>query len=360
MLKFLRKFNPAIVFLGGVLLIALVLSLTGVEAYRFKTILIKILQPYLQVTAAIADFIIHSVSEEVHIENMKIVSTSDLEYFTHFSELIRDWPYHLLFLRWSSILTFAIWTIRSSIRKKVIWTMGMVPIHLFGVVAGLLTLSIINPYIYNAENQTYIIHSVFGSFFFFAYFLWWFSRNKNEINQVLNNSRVKKYTSLFKTREVLWAIFFLFILKYLIVPAFSFSPYIHFLLIITSKIALWFGYPSTIDGHYLVGVSGNLFIAKWCLGFITMYVFSSVVFLTRKTNLSAWIYILTGIFLFHLLNIVRLVILFLYMQKHSDIHLFMDHHDLYNIIIYLLIFALWILWFERYSIIGTKRKPSDE
>ena len=130
----------------------------------------------------------------------------------------------------------------------------------------------------------------------------------------------------------------------------NYYTYINFLLRATKSVVSLFGYHAEINGPYLSGTNGGtLFMAKWCLGFITMYIFAAMVYLTRRDNKTTWKYILFGIIILHVLNIVRLSLLFMFVQHYNDSELIMDHHVMYNIVVYLIIFGLWIVWFEKFS-----------
>jgi hypothetical protein len=43
------------------------------------------------------------------------------------------------------------------------------------------------------------------------------------------------------------------------------------------------------------------------------------------------------------------VLLFIHIQKNGNYELAMDVHDMYNYIIYIIVFGLWVIWFERFS-----------
>jgi len=145
------------------------------------------------------------------------------------------------------------------------------------------------------------------------------------------------------------------VLNNFIIPFFSFSSYINFLLIITKFSVFQMGYDSTINGPYLIGDGGTLFMAKWCLGFLTMFVFASLIYLTRGETKAKWLFIFWGLVFLHIVNIVRLAVLFIFVQN-NDSQLAQNHHNIYNIVFYTIIFILWIIWFEKFALKKNKEK----
>jgi len=88
---------------------------------------------------------------------------------------------------------------------------------------------------------------------------------------------------------------------------------------------------------------------KSCLGLNTMLLFASLVFITGENSLKSWIYILSGLVILNITNIMRLVLLFMHIQKHGTYVGLVDYHDLYDYVIYGIVFILWVIWFEKFS-----------
>ena len=97
-------------------------------------------------------------------------------------------------------------------------------------------------------------------------------------------------------------------------------------------------------------------MAKYCLGFNTMYLFASIVYLTVNDNKRRWIYIISGLLFLNFVNIMRFVLLFIYIQKHGGYVLAIDVHDMFNYITYSIVFILLVIWFEKFADIGAFRK----
>ena len=109
------------------------------------------------------------------------------------------------------------------------------------------------------------------------------------------------------------------------------------------------------EGHTLYGLNGNLFLAKYCLGLQAMYIFGAFIWLTGNKISRKSIFIILGIIFINLTNILRLTLLFMHIQKHGNYELAMDLHEMFNIIIYSLIFILWIIWIEKFSDLWSKK-----
>ena len=85
---------------------------------------------------------------------------------------------------------------------------------------------------------------------------------------------------------------------------------------------------------------------KRCLGLNTMLLFVSLVFVMSENGWARWIYIVSGLIILNIANILRLVLLFLHIQKHGTYAGVVDYHNLYDFIIYGIVFVLWVIWFE--------------
>ena len=83
-----------------------------------------------------------------------------------------------------------------------------------------------------------------------------------------------------------------------------------------------------------------------------MFLFASVVYFTGNQENRGWRFIIFGLFVLNIANIVRIVLVFIHLQNHGDYLLATDVHDLYNYATYTIVFILWVIWFEK--ILGFK------
>jgi exosortase/archaeosortase family protein len=128
---------------------------------------------------------------------------------------------------------------------------------------------------------------------------------------------------------------------------FDFSLYTDFLLKSSKGILGLLGYDAVMEPSLLIGKNGTIFIENGCMGFKTMFLFAALVYLTGNKHKRGWDHIIFGLLILNFLNILRIVLLFIHIQKHGDYVLATDHHELYKYIFYFIVFVLWVIWFER-------------
>ena len=148
------------------------------------------------------------------------------------------------------------------------------------------------------------------------------------------------------------------ILGYFSLGCFEFTPWVNFLFNSSHEILGWFNVDSVVESQILIGENGSLSMLKSCLGLNTMLLFASLVFIMGENSWTSWIYILFGLVILNIANIIRLVLLFMHLQKHGTYIGLVDYHDLYDYIIYGIVFILWVIWFEKFSNTGILRKKN--
>jgi exosortase/archaeosortase family protein len=98
-----------------------------------------------------------------------------------------------------------------------------------------------------------------------------------------------------------------------------------------------------IVGHRGVEIQGP------CMGFDVFSVFIALIiaYPSRTTNFQKALFIVAGVLAIHILNVLRVSALLL---KHTySIKLPINHHDLFNIVIYIFVFASFYFWTKYYS-----------
>lgn len=316
-----------------------------------------LLKPYLSMAEFLAKNVIKLIVDGATIHNHKIVFTIYPEYFQKHKDLIENWPKYLFNWKWSLFLLIAFWLLQSSQKKKIVYTIFLLFTHFFAVVSGLIMLGGIGPLLVNSESQSLVRPNAIGAIAFFGLFAIWVKNSMHEIQLRLKKVNINLILNRKKINEILVVFFLSILLRNIIVPYIDYSAYTSLLLKATKSIVHLFGFQAEINGPFLTGANGGtLFMAKWCLGFLTMFIFAAMVYLTRRDTKTTWIYILLGLIVLHLLNIARLSLLFIFVQYHDDSKLIMDHHDMYNTVVYLVIFILWIVWFEKYTLIRNSRQ----
>lgn len=158
---------------------------------------------------------------------------------------------------------------------------------------------------------------------------------------------------------VLFACFYYFNIFYLGItsPGNHYSPflaehlnYIQWLrsaLLSASKLVLsTLGYTTiTNDMDLLVAGHGHIALEYSCLGIGVMSFLAAFVIAYPKPAKEKAIFLIAGILIIQLLNIVRFVLLALYWKPNEN-HLF-DHHTIFNSIIYLLLMVSLYFWMMR-------------
>jgi exosortase/archaeosortase family protein len=119
-----------------------------------------------------------------------------------------------------------------------------------------------------------------------------------------------------------------------------------FLLMESAQIINWLGYTAITDEYQLlVAGHGILQLVYSCLGLGLMSFFTSFVIAYPKALKKKLIFIVSGNLCIQLLNITRFVILALFWNKKKGLTL--DHHTVFNVIIYIIIAISLYFWVKQ-------------
>lgn len=94
-----------------------------------------------------------------------------------------------------------------------------------------------------------------------------------------------------------------------------------------------------------------------CLGYGIMSVFTAFCISFPNPFKHRWGFMIAGLVFIQLLNTIRFVLLSLYWNKRAPL-IKMDHHDLFNIIIYTLLIATCYLWIRHSSRSKNAQNPT--
>jgi exosortase/archaeosortase family protein len=120
----------------------------------------------------------------------------------------------------------------------------------------------------------------------------------------------------------------------------------HLLLNATAHVLGWMGYTAiTSDTELLVVGRGVIQLIYSCLGLGVMSFFAAFVIAFPKKIKPKLIFFICGILIFQGLNIMRFVVLALFWKATRGIIL--DHHTIFNIIIYVLIGISLYFWVKH-------------
>jgi exosortase/archaeosortase family protein len=300
----------------------------------------NLIDAYLTFLEQIADRILNSMGSEAGIREHQVLVRGEFMAWLDDGYLLKKWTLLLLFL---------FWVTPTSVIDKVIFTGILAGVNFsgslvnIGLTAHLLSLVPEPTSIPFIGRTPYLI----GMLSLLVIWIW---RKRREI---LHSALAKKFnlTFLEKKLPAIFIVIFLWaLLGNLFLGLFKYTAWINLLFNITAWILNILNYPASVESKiFLVGAQGSIFMAKPCLGFNTMLLFAAVVYLTGRNSLQKWLFILGGLVLINVANIARFVLLFIHIQKHGGYVLEMDIHAIYNYVIYVFVFVLWIIWFETGS-----------
>jgi exosortase/archaeosortase family protein len=258
--------------------------------------------------------------------------------------------------RWSLVVLASIWLVIVPVKRKVWFTVLFVLVHLLSVVTGLYLMGVAGPKLVDEDTSFFLSPTLAGNLFLFVLLLNWVFFNKQEIRTTIQKTGIRVNMTNRRINEILISLFFLLLLRDYLIPFPEYKPYVRLILEITQWISSLFGFDGYIVGDQLIGSDGALALAKHCLGFMTMYVFASMVYLTRPGHMTAtaWWVITGGTILIFISNIARLVLVFIVAQGENGYERASMHHEIYNVGIYIFIFMMWVAWFEL-----LRRKKSE-
>lgn len=292
-----------------------------------------LLDPYYSIAESLANNIIKLLVDGIDIQNHKIIFTAYPKYF-----------------RWSAILLLSFWFANSSLKKKVKYTFLLLFTHFFAVVSGLVIIAGIRPIFENSVFLSHLHPNIIGDIAMFTLFTVWVKHSISDIELALEEIGFNFKLTEKKINEILVVFFLYLLLTHFIIPYLNFSYYVDLLLKAIKSVVFVFGYLAEINEISISGPNGGtLIVDNSCLGFHTMFIFAAMVYLTRRDYKTSWKYISFGIIIFHLVNILRLSLIFIFAQSHNDNKQLKEHHDVLSIVVYLLILILWIIWFERFN-----------
>jgi exosortase/archaeosortase family protein len=344
-----KSFRNILIILFILCLVYIILRLVIFPSDPFIPFLTAIYKSYLYLPEWLTNQLFKLNHSNVELKNHEFIFDHETEYQITYKNFLVNWPKFLLYKNWSALILLLIWVTISRIIKKIVYTSFFFILHLVSVVSGLYLLGIVAPKIFILKPNSIITPTLIGTIYMFSFLSLWLIKSRNEIQNTFQVFKIHMTISLRNMIEILVLLFFFLILRSFIIQFFDFPRYVHFLLEITRHISLLFGESGNIDGDQLVGQYGSLGLSKHCLGFMTMYVFASLIYLTRiQDKKKTWIYLSSGLVFLFLLNIVRLVAVFVLVQGEDGFRTANLHHEIYNMVIYVFVFAMWIVWFERF------------
>lgn len=128
----------------------------------------------------------------------------------------------------------------------------------------------------------------------------------------------------------------------------------------TSSLLNMFGWDTEVVRHILRPTTGVILnkkeiiaVYEGCNGINVAIIFLSFLFAFGPyTKTIAW-FSLAGVVIIHIVNLARIIMLFFVALKFPH-YLYITHKYFFTGIIYLIVFALWLLWVRKYARIDRK------
>jgi len=267
------------IILGSVYL---VLRLLFFSTDPFLPLLEVAYEPYLNLAENLAGQLFKMHNADVIIKDHEFIFGNAATYELARSNFFEKWQEFLLYRNWSVLLLFLIWANVSTIRKKIVFSIFFVIAHFFSVVSGLYLLGITGPELFEYKPHYFLSPTLIGTFFMFVLLVAWFKISKDEILNTIQKLKIKIVISDRKINEIFVLLFVFLLLRSFIIDFFDFPHYVNFLLETTRRVSLLWHHEGHIYGDQLVGENGALALSKHCLAFMTMFVFASIVYVTRQ------------------------------------------------------------------------------
>jgi exosortase/archaeosortase family protein len=119
----------------------------------------------------------------------------------------------------------------------------------------------------------------------------------------------------------------------------------------------WLGYSAISDEYnLLVAGHGKIQLVYSCLGFGVMSFFSAFVLSYPKKWKSKMMFLIPGLFIIQILNVIRFVVLALFWHPEND--KIIDHHTIFNLFIYIVIAVSLYFWIKE-DISSTEKNATN-
>lgn len=328
-----------VLFCGWLILHFLILNFDPVRPF-----VIKCFEPYLLLTEKLSNYILYFTTPGVFIENQRIINENTV---------LDSFDSGVLFKKLTSFVLILIWITRAPVRKKILFT-GILIITNFIFVA--IDNAILAHIVFNEFNEESLpkISRTPGLVAFTTIFTIWILTNRISILDSLSKFRLNTKLIDSKIPEIIIILYAYIIFNNFIYGYLDLHIWRNIMIATVQKILALLGYDSVIEGHYIVGDYGVVFVDRGCVGFNSILKFASVVFLTGISNRKRWNYILSGSVFLEIISCIRLIMIFIWYKEYG-FEKAMAFHDLSKNSIHVIIFILWIIWFEFFTDIRPKQ-----
>jgi exosortase/archaeosortase family protein len=291
--------------------------------------------PFLILVEKLASLILYLWGSPITIFNHGIVLNGDV---------VDGFTTQIMYKKYTILFILILWFTKSTRQKKVLFTVIFL---LLNFLAAAVYIAFTAMLVSGQVSNSAIISNIhcFVLFCMNSVLLFWYFMNRT----VNTNSERISGIILWIDRKLFKIIIIIYVYAITLFSLgyFSFNLWISFILNSSQKIVEIFGYNAFVEDTILIGDIGSVSMYRTCLGLMTMFLFAALIYLTANNQKKGWGFIVIGLFFLNLINILRVVLLFIYIQvKGTEFAL--DVHNIFNYVTYVIVFVLWIIWFEKY------------
>ena len=321
------------------IIIYLLLGNYGIHSDPVIRFLFSWINHYLLLIEKLSNFLLKLTGSDITIHNNMIVI---------YDEQLYGIDRGILIIKWAFLLLLIIWLTPTSIRRKILIS-GVVIIT--NVLFGIIDILIMAHFIVSGNDQesSQKIARTFGILIMISLYFIWIRQNKYQIFKKVEKFNLNTEMVGNKLNELAIVLFVFAIAANFIYGYLNFSLWTNQLILYIQKMLSALGYEAFIHINNLIGDYGTVNINKGCLGYDTMLKFAVIVYLTGLNNLRRWSFIIIGFVILNILNFLRLLLLFIHLQKHGDYELAVSFHNISKYVVYGIVFILWIIWFEFFT-----------
>jgi len=335
-----KKTRNAIIIIISFALLYALLRLFLFDHDPVIPIVASLFDKYLFFAEQIANVILFAVGSTVHFDNHTIIMDGVL--------LTNVYTPEIRYKKIAFFLLLIIWFTKANLRSKTLFSIITILTHFLAI----LSYNTVGAYLSGSEYYDPVPLAIPNTLillsFIFISHIWYF-QNKKPILEAISKTKFDSNSIEKKANSAFVCIYLYLIIGSFLLLYFTYEPWINLIFTISQKILTLFGYDAFVEPFLLVGNNGSIYMAKYCLGFKIMYLFAAIIYMTGRHDFTRWIYIFAGLIFLNFVNILRFVFLFIHIQKNSGYVFAIDLHDLYNYIIYSMVFILWVIWFECFS-----------
>lgn len=242
------------------------------------------------------------------------------------------------------------WLFPVKIHYKIIASVLLFLLHLLVTSVDMVILAtMLSPTTDNSESAYWVSRTP-GVMTIVTLFVLWVLIFKEDIFRGLRKLKIDTYFIDRKLPDLFVIMYLYAFIGNFLLGWFDYKGWINFLFLTSQEILAYLDYQSIVYKTFLLGENGGIYMEKGCLGFGTMMLFAAVVYLTSERGYARWVYMVAGLVFLNIINITRFVFLFIHIQENSGYAMSMDVHDMYNLILYGVVFVLWVIWFEFFAL----------